>query len=200
MRWALAALVFAAGGAAAQEAAQGPDAQPAQVVQAKNSVTLFANLGYELNVSAFGAPISGLDRTGPAASVRVMIHPKFLLSFGWEVGYTRRYSVKQTGDSSIDATSSSYPVLLVLSMSPVRRLLVNVGLGPVFSTTSVTALGVEAKSYTGFRTGFMASAAYLLPVANRWDMGAELRFLRAEQFSDDLVSLQLSVAYRLSGK
>ena len=188
MWWVGAALALAAG------AARGQD------VQAKGTVTLFANLGYEMNVSAFSAPISGLDRDGPVASVRVMWHPEYLLSFGGEVGYTRRFSVTQSGDSSINSTSSAYPLFFVLSMAPTRRLLVNVGIGPVLSTTSVTALGIEAPSYTGVRAGYMASAAYLVPVSTRFDLGAEFRFLRAEQFNDNLMSLQLTVAYRLSPK
>ena len=186
--WVGAALVLAAGAA------------PGQEVQAKNTVTLFANLGYEWNVSAFSASITGLDRTGPAASVRVMWHPEYLLSFGVEAGFTRRFSVKQAGDSSIDATSNAWPIFFVLSMSPVPRLLVNVGLGPVISTTSVTRARHRGRSSTGVRAGFMASAAYLLPVSKRVDLGAEIRFLRAEQYDDNLLSLQLTVAYRLSGK
>ncbi len=91
-------------------------------------------------------------------------------------------------------------MLFVLSMSPLRRLLINAGAGPVISTTSVRALGVTATQSTGLRAGFMASAAYLFPVAHRWDMGAEFRYLRAEQYNDNLLSLQLTMAYRLSGK
>jgi len=188
IRWLGAALMLAAG------------ALPGQDVQAANTVTLFGNLGYEMNVSAFSAPIAGLDRTGPAASVRAMWHPEYLLSFGVEVGYTRRFSVKQTGDSAINSTSSAYPIFFVLSMSPLRRMLTNVGLGPVLSTTKVTALGVDAGSYTGVRSGYMASVAYLVPVSKQLDMGAEFRFLRAEQYNDNLLSLQLTVAYRLSPK
>lgn len=179
-------------------AAAGAQEAPRPDVQAKSSTTLFANLGYEWDVSAFPAAQPGLDRNGPAASVRVMWHPNYLLSFGFDVGYTRRFSVSQGGASAIDATSDAWPFFLVLSMSATRRLLVNVGYGPVMSTTTVTALGAEAKSYSGFRSGFMASAAYLLPVSQKFDMGAEFRFVRAEQFNDNLLSLSLTVAYRLS--
>jgi hypothetical protein len=171
-----------------------------QEVQAKNTVTLFGNLGYEWNVSAFADSVSGLDRTGPAGSVRVMWHPQFLLSFGVEVGYTRRYSVKQSGDSAIDATSGAWPIFFVLSMSPAKRMLVNVGFGPVISTTSVTALGVVATPTTGFSSGYMVSAAYLVPVSKKFDMGGELRFLRSDLYNDNLLSLQFTVAYRLSAK
>ncbi|HUO52138.1 MAG TPA: hypothetical protein VMT93_06455 [Gemmatimonadaceae bacterium] len=188
IRWAGAVLMLAAVAARAQE------------VKPKSTVTLFANLGYESNVSAFSDSLQGLDRTGPVASVRVMWHPQFLLSFGWEVGYTRRFSVKQVGDSTIDQTSGAWPIFFVLSMSPVKRMLVNVGIGPVFSTTSVNALGVTAKSYTGFSSGYMASVAYLAPVSKKFDMGGEFRFLHSDLYNDNLLSLQLTVAYRLSGK
>jgi opacity protein-like surface antigen len=191
--WAGAVIALAAG------AAQGQEVQRPEV-QGKNTVTLFANLGYEWNVSAFPASGDGLDRTGPAASLRVMWHPQYLLSFGFEAGYTRRFSVKQSGSAAIDATSNAWPFFLVLSMSPARRFLVNLGIGPVISTTTVTALGTDATSYSGARAGFMASAAYLWPVSSKFDAGAEFRFLRAEQFNDDLLSLSLTVAYRLSGK
>jgi hypothetical protein len=180
-------------------AARGQDVQRPEV-QGKNTVTLFANLGYEWNVSPFPAAQPGLDRTGPATSLRVMWHPQYLLSYGFEVGYTRRYSVHQGGASAIDASSNAWPLFLVLSMSPMRRMLINAGLGPVISTTSVTSPGLDPTSYTGLRSGFMASAAYLLPVSNAFDMGAEFRYLHAEQFNDNLLSLSITVAYRLSGQ
>jgi hypothetical protein len=175
-------------------------AAQAQDVQGKNTVTLFANLGYEQNVSAFNDSLQGLDRTGPVASVRVMWHPQFLLSYGFEVGYTTRFTVKQAGDSTIDQTSGAWPIFFVLSMSPAKRVLVNVGFGPVISTTSVNALGVAATSSSGLSSGFMASAAYLAPLSKKFDLGGELRFLHSDLYNDDLLSLQLTVAYRLSAK
>ena len=172
----------------------------AQEVQGKNSTTLFGNLGYVNNVSSFNAPVDGLSRSGPAGSVRIMWHPQFLLAYGVEVGYTARYSVNSTGSAgSIDATNGAWPIFFVLSMSPAKRFLVNAGMGPVISTSSVTALG-SSTSTSSVGSGFMASVAYLAPVSPKFDLGGEFRFLRSDTFNDNILSLQFTVAYRLSGK
>jgi hypothetical protein len=39
-----------------------------------------------------------------------------------------------------------------------------------------------------------------VPVSPKFDIGAEFRYLHAEQFNDNLLSLSFTVAYRLSGQ
>lgn len=196
----LLAVALPAGAAIAQETSASSAAPVANELQGKHSTTLYGNLGYTYNVSSFGSSVDGLDRSGPAANLRIMWRSKYLLAYGLEVGYTTRFSVNSNaGGASISATSGAVPFLGVFSMSPARGLFVNVGLGFVFSTSSVDALGSSAWS-SSFGSGFMAGVAYLMPVSRKLDLGAEFRFLRADTFNDNVLSLQLTVAYRLSAK
>lgn len=171
--------------------------QTENVVQTTNSLTLFGNFGYVRNVSHFDAPIPGLNKDGTTVSLRIMWHPEHLLSAGVEVGRTRLFSVDQSKpDSTITATLDAVPILFVFSMSPLDRLQVNVGLGPTISQSSVDALGSTAAT-SSVGSGWMVSAAYLLPVAKRLGVGAELRFLRAAKYDDNTLSLQLTAAYQV---
>ena len=185
-------------GALSAQAASASSATPGSTeLQGKNSTALYGNLGYTWNVSSFGSSVDGLDRSGPAANLRIMWRSKYLLAYGLEVGYTTRFSVSSSaGGATIDATSGAVPILGVFSMSPTRRLFVNVGLGFVFSTSSVDAMGSSASS-SAFGSGFMGGVAYLMPVSKKLDLGAEFRFLRADTYNDNILSLQLTVAYRL---
>lgn len=167
------------------------------VSQTTNSLTLFGNFGYVRNVSHFDAPIPGLSKDGTAVSLRIMWHPEHLLSAGVEVGRTRLFSVDQSKpDSTTTATLDAVPILFVFAMSPLDRLSVNVGVGPTISKSSVDALGSTAAT-SSVGAGWMVSAAYLLPVAKRLGVGAELRFLRAAKYDDNTLSLQLTAAYQV---
>lgn len=175
-------------------------AQDRPELQGRNSTTLYGNVGYSWNVSTFAPSSPGLEPSGPAANVRIMWRSKYLISYGVEVGYTTRFTVNNTTDSSsIRATSGAVPMMAVVSMSPARRLFVNAGLGWVFSTNTVTALGSSASS-SAFGSGLMLGAAYYWPVSNKFDFGADFRFFRANTYDDNLFSLQFSVAYRLRGQ
>ena len=178
-----------------------PAALAAQADHRPSTVTAFASLGFVHNVSSFDVPPTGLERNGVAGGLRVMWQPGHLLSAGVEVGHTHVYSVKRpvpgTGSEELDQTLDAWPILLVFSMAPARRLHINVGTGPAINTSSATLQGTTTSS-SALGSSFMASAVYLVPVSSALALGGELRYLRLAKYEDNNLSLQITLAWLMS--
>jgi hypothetical protein len=164
---------------------------------APSTLTAFASLGLVHNLSSFELAMPGLERNGLAGGVRLMWQPGQKLAAGIEIGHTSVYSVSRpiTG-GTLDQTMDAWPILLVFSMSPVRRLYVNLGTGPAISTSSATLLGSSSSS-SAFGASFMASGMYLVPLSPTLSLGGELRYLRLSKYEDNNVSFQVTLGWKL---
>lgn len=171
--------------------------QGQQAPSTPNSLTAYGIFGYVRNISKFPNSVPGLEQNGVGGSIRIMWHPEYLLSFGLDVGLTRVYSVNQTLEdgSPLHSTLDALPVQFVFSMSPWRRVSLNLGTGPNFSRSHVESLG-NTTSSSAFGASFMASVMYLVPVGGKVGIGGELKFLRTTTYNDNNISLSVTLAYR----
>ncbi len=169
----------------------------AQAPSVPNSMTIFGFFGYSRNVSNFPNPVPGLSQDGVAGSLRFMWHPEHLLSFGVDVGLAQIYQVNQTlpDSSQLHSTLDALPIHFVFSMSPWKRVSLNVGVGPTFSRSHVESLGNTTSSST-FGSSFMASVLYLVPLGKSFGVGSELKYLRTTTYDDNQLILSLALAWR----
>lgn len=173
--------------------------QGQQAPSINNSLTVYGLFGYSRNVSSFPDPVPGLEQNGAAGSIRIMWHPEHLLSFGIDVGLSRVYSVNQTLEdgSPLHATLDALPIQFVFSMSPWRRVSLNVGTGPNFSRSHVESLG-NTTSSSAFGASFMASVMYVVPVRQKLGIGGELKYLRTTTYNDNNIILSVTFAWRFA--
>jgi hypothetical protein len=172
-----------------------------QAQQVPSPLTIYGSFGYVRNVSHFEEPIPGINQNGVAGSLRVMWNHGHLLSAGLEAGLTRVYAVQQqlADGATLDATLDAVPILVVFSMSPWRRVHLNVGTGFAISKSAISSMGSDASS-SSFGTTFMGSAGYFVPFSGRFEVGGELKFLRIAKYDDNNLSLNLALAYKFPRK
>lgn len=164
-------------------------------------MTLFGSFGLVQNISSFDAEVPGLDRNGGAGALRIMWQPGHLLGAGLEVGKTHVYSVTRPAEigGEVHQTLDAWPILAVFSMSPVPRLVVNVGTGFAINTSAVSLLESNASS-SALGATYMASAMYLHPLSKKFSLGGEFRYTRLVKYEDDNLSFQLTLAWLLRNR
>ncbi|HTO73232.1 MAG TPA: hypothetical protein VMJ30_05405, partial [Gemmatimonadales bacterium] len=169
----------------------------AQAPSVPKSMTLYGFFGYSRNVSNFPNPVPGLSQDGVAGSFRFMWHPEHLLSFGVDVGLTQIYQVNQvlSDGSALHSTLDALPIQFVFSMSPWKRVSLNVGTGPTFSRSHVTSLG-NTTSSSAFGASFMGSVLYMVPVGKGFGVGGELKYLRTTTYDDNNLVFSVALAWR----
>ena len=165
------------------------------------SFTSYLGAGYVYNVSSFEIEPEGLNRSGFQGNLRVMWKPEYLLSGGFEFGYTGVYSIDNdnfpidSGFASVSTNVYAYQFMVIFMMSIIENWEVNIGTGAAFTTTKTDAFGSESTSTDGASTSII-STAYYFPVMKDSRLGAELRFSALPKYGDYTVSLLLSFAYK----
>ncbi|MFI5406287.1 MAG: hypothetical protein ACHQ1D_07210 [Nitrososphaerales archaeon] len=164
------------------------------------TVTAYGGVGYVRNIAEFDYEFPSLNKNGLIANLRIMWKPDYLLRAGIEVGRTDLYSVDEptfstdSGATTLKTDVYAWNFMLVFSMSPISNLEVNVGTGVAFNTVNNSAFGNESTSTDG-GSSFMISSGYYFPVSRDLSVGAELRWMHIPKYSDQTISLQLSLAY-----
>jgi len=173
----------------------------AQTADSIYNLTAYAGGGYVRNITSFDYEYSSLNRNGFLANLRVMWKPDYLIRAGIEVGRTDVYSVNEAniqteyGTTNIKTDVYAWSSMAVFSMSPIRNLEVNLGTGIAFSTVKNSSFGNESTS-TDVGSVFMISTGYYFPVTKDLHIGAELRAVRIPKYDDNLIALQVSIAYK----
>jgi hypothetical protein len=167
-----------------------------------STLTVYAGGGYAHGLSTFDPPVAGVNTDGFAGSLRVMWKPEYLISAGLEVGHTDIYSIEQmgvqsdSGTGNVSATNRAWPIIIVFSMSPYRGIELQAGFGMAISETNAESFG-SSVSAGGVGSAFMLSGAYLVPLSSEFRLGGEIKYTNMNKYDDQVLAVQLVLAYRL---
>ena len=165
------------------------------------SLNAFLGLGYAYDYVPFEYEYGSLNRGGLQGYLRVMWKPEYLLSGGIEFGYTSVYSVEEnniqttSGTTNLKTNVYAYPLMIVFSMPIINNWDINAGTGYAFSVVKNESFGQESFSSDPAST-FMLSTAYYWPVMKNSNLGVELRWTALPKYSDYLIALSASFAYK----
>ncbi len=120
--------------------------------------------------------------------------PGNLLTGAVELGYLNLYSVKSEGGGT--SVRSAVPLFLVFSMEPLPGLETSLGYGIAFLASTVSGAAGEANS-SAVSTAVMGSLAYLFPIGQDMQLGAEARFTYMDLYDDKLLGIGAVFRYRL---
>jgi hypothetical protein len=165
----------------------------------KYSLILYLSGGFGYFPSNDGAPAylkPERGRVNPVTTARIMWKPDHRLKAGFESGYMTFYSYSltttdgQPGKVALDAI----PLLLEFSVSIKKHFNLFAGPGLYILNTRLNYLGkAESKKVS---PGWMAAAAYTVPLTKEFSLGAEAKWLYASETIRGSFGLQLQLAWR----
>lgn len=156
-----------------------------------------------LGLSLYSAPVKipgsltdeRLTRLGLPMSLRVMWQTDHRLRLGVETGHTNMYNYRGTiaGDAA-RVRVSAIPILVVFSMSMVKRFALYAGTGPYLINSELTYDGNTRGST--FSLGWMAAGTYTQPITKNLGIAAELKWYDASQTNDACFVAQTTLIWR----
>lgn len=163
------------------------------------SFVLYAGGGLSGYVATINTQPIGLQtditRNSLFETVRIMWHPNHRLRVGLETGYTNFYSYAlKNGNTEGNVKLSAIPILIVWSIKVVDRVNLFAGFGSYFLTTHLNYDG-KVKSTT-LSLGSSVALNYVQPVSKKLGVAIEGKWLNAFQTKDNMLALQLLLAWR----
>lgn len=165
----------------------------------KYELILYLSGGFGYFPSNAGAPAylnPKLTRVSPVTTARIMWKPDHRLKAGFESGFMTFYSYNLTdangkkGKTSLDAV----PLLLEFSVSVKKHFNLFAGPGVYLLKTHVNYEGKTSSQK--LTQGWMAAAAYTLPVSKDFSLGAEAKWLYAAETIRGSFGLQLQLTWK----
>ena len=165
----------------------------------KHSLVLYVGGGFSHYVSPLNFKGTGVEtdikRSGPAATIRVLWQPQYRLRLGIESGYCTFYSYKLVnGNKQGKLSITAIPVMVVWSMSILKRLEIFAGLG-TYLLTSKLDYGGKVSSKTN-SLGTSVALAYEIPISRRVSIATEAKWMNAFETKDAIVSAEVGVVWK----
>ncbi len=160
---------------------------------------VYAGLGSSVYSSAIRTPGTLTDeresRLGLPVSLRVMWQTDHRLRLGLETGFVNLYSYGGTvANQSAQVRVSAVPILVVFSMSVVKRFALYAGTGPYLINSELRYEGVTKGSTLSL--GWMAAGTYTQPLTKNLGLATELKWYDATQTNDACLIAQATLIWR----
>jgi hypothetical protein len=127
--------------------------------------------------------------------LRIMWHPDHLLRLGIETGYVPFYTYKiDDGVNKGKMTMSAVPLLISWSMPVKKKFNVFVEYGLFLMNSTLDYLGT-AKSSTN-SLGYAVAANYIHPVSDNLGLAAEIKWMKATETKDEIISAQVQLVWK----
>ena len=165
----------------------------------KHSLVLYLGGGYSNYISPLNFKGTGVEkdivRSGPAATIRVLWQPQYRLRLGVESGFCNFYSYKLVnGNKKGKVSISAIPIMVVWSMSIVKRLEIFAGIGTYLLSSK---LDYEGKVNSKLNSlGTSVALAYKIPLSKTTAIAVEGKWMNAFQTKDDVVSAEARVIWK----
>ena len=172
----------------------------AQSADTAYSVNAFAGVGYNRFISDLD--YDGLNKNGYSATIRFMWQPEHLLSIGIESGYIQLHSSEVNdiddiyGTEKLETNLSAVPILAIYTMRITDNINLSAGVGGYMLTSKVSSHGNNVFS-TEWTIGYLISASYLVPVANKINIGGEIKWDYINKIADGSLLFQFVLKYSL---
>ena len=164
-----------------------------------NKFTLYVGGGVSFYQGTPGTP-AGLKATvsdvKPAATIRAMWKPDFLLRVGIETGLVQFYSYT-IDDGGVKSSTSleAVPILLTFSMPVTRNLNLYTGTGTYMMRSTLDYN--DKVTTSSFSLGYMLAAAYDFPLTENLGINTEVKWLKAVPTRDGSLNLQVHLRWDL---
>ena len=164
-----------------------------------NKLTFYFGGGVSFYQGTPGTP-AGLKATvnqvKPAATLRAMWKPDFLLRVGIETGLVQFYSYT-IDDGGVKSSTSveAVPILLTFSMPVTRNLNLYTGTGTYMMRTTLDYN--DKVTTSGFSLGYMLAAAYDFPLTANLGINTEVKWQKAVPTRDGSLNLQVHLRWDL---
>lgn len=162
-----------------------------------NNWSVGAGVGWfhYINTLDIGKDLAEVNHVG--YTFRFMWEPEHRLALGLESGYYTVYSLARPNGN---AKLSAIPLLLSFRIRVLPDLFLSGGPGMTIMFSDVTALNSTANSSFLSLANLHVSAMYRKKINDRFDVGAEVKFLNFGKTEDYGYSLQLMGAYHFRFK
>jgi hypothetical protein len=139
------------------------------------------------------AKVSNLSHV---SNIRIMWHPDHLLKVGLETGHMTFYSYTFKDSAGLNGKAKLYaiPVLIEWTMAVTKRLNLFAGSGVYFLRTNLDYQGRTVSPKLSI--GWMAAASYIHPISSTAGLGTEIKWMRAAETNNGIVSLQLQLVWK----
>jgi hypothetical protein len=130
------------------------------------------------------------------SNIRIMWHPDHLLKVGLETGHMTFYSYTFKDSVGISGKAKVYaiPVLIEWSMAVTKRLNLFAGSGVYFLRTNLDYRGRTVSPKLSI--GWMAAGSYIHPLSSSVGLGTEVKWMRAAETNNGLISAQVQFVWK----
>jgi hypothetical protein len=162
------------------------------------SLDLYVGGGIAYYAAPLNPPLDGVDNkklVNPIGTFRLMWQPDHRLGLGIESGYVTWYSYEVNHDTiKAKIRLTSIPVLVMWSMALTDHFKIFAGFGIYAMTTNLEYLSkMHSKTNS---LGWSLAGTYRQPINKDLALSYELKWSKAHETRDDLVSLQVNLAWR----
>ena len=139
---------------------------------------------------------SKVSNLSHVSNIRIMWHPDHLLKVGLETGhmtfysYTFKDSLGRSGKTKLYAI----PVLIEWTMAVTKRLNLFAGSGVYFLRSTLDYQGRTVSPKLSI--GWMAAGSYIHPLSATVGLGTEMKWMKAAETNNGIVSLQLQFVWK----
>jgi hypothetical protein len=162
------------------------------------SLYLYAGGGVSQYVSSLEPQAQGVTNkqlVKPIGTFRVMWQTDHRLGLGIESGIMTWYSYEAKHDSvTAKVKLTSIPILVTWSMQIAKNIKVFGGFGSYLMTSQLDVKS-SVKSKT-MSLGWALAGSYLQPLKDDLSLAYELKWCKAHETSDDILSLQLQLVWK----
>jgi hypothetical protein len=130
------------------------------------------------------------------SNIRIMWHPDHLLKVGIETGHMTFYSYTFKDSAGVSGKAKVYaiPVLIEWTMAVTKRLNLFAGSGVYFLRTNLDYRGRTVSPKLSI--GWIAAGSYIHPLSSSVGLGTEVKWMRAAETNNGLVSAQLQFVWK----
>jgi hypothetical protein len=178
--------------------AQTEDSGGDSTSQGKYAMVVYVGGGFSRFIGTAGKPpgiSTSINRNGPVGTLRILWQTDHRLRVGVESGWTTFYSYKLNGGGDVAKVNLyGIPVLMVFSMPLGNHLNLYAGPGTYYLSSDLN-YATKVNTHT-WSLGFMAAAAYVVPLSEKLSLGMEVKWLNATQTKDAALSGQVMFIWK----
>ena len=168
----------------------------------KHKFTLYAGLGPDFYFNNLVISKDYVRELNYAFVTRFMWEPEHFLSLGFETGYNRLYSIKESpnANSQIKINNAAIPIQLVVSMKFLKDFYGSFTMGQSILLNNVSTLNNGISNQTNATSvslgDFGLNLGYRKSINDRVFLGTELKLFYSSKLNDKNMGLLFMTGYR----
>ncbi len=163
----------------------------------KHAFTVYLGAGPNIYFNNLVLAKDDVNELNYSIAAQFMWEPEYLLSLGFETGYSRLYTVSPREVPGVDISNYAVPLHVVISMKFLKSFYFNFASGQTILINDVSSATEEINASTVSLGDFSGALGFRKKYENRLSIGVETKFMFLSKLDDKNMALLFKVGYSL---